>query len=74
MIKPAGFSLGTSALGLAFAALAGAKDLPVPAHAIASTLPAETSAWPWIAVTGLLVTLGAIALVSRRRMPFGKPR
>jgi hypothetical protein len=37
-----------------------------------SPLSSDTSSWPWIAVAGLFVTLGAIALVSRRRMPFGK--
>jgi hypothetical protein len=30
---------------------------------------AEINLWPWIALTGLLATLGAAAL-SRRRMPF----
>jgi hypothetical protein len=72
MIKTVELVLGTTVLNFVFAAIAGAQELPVPGNAAAASLPAHTSAWPWIAVAGLVVTLGALALVSRRRMPFGK--
>jgi hypothetical protein len=73
MIKPVELVLGTAVLNLVFATLAVAQELPVPGDAVATSLQAaQASSWPWIAVMGLVVTLGAIALVSRRRMPFGK--
>jgi hypothetical protein len=40
--------------------------------AVPELTPDGAGSWPWIAAGGLLVTLGAIALISRRRMPFGK--
>jgi hypothetical protein len=72
MIKPVGRFLGTTVLSFAWAACACAQDPPAVGAALASSLPVDTTSWPWIAVGGLIVTLGAIALVSRRRMPFGK--
>ena len=72
MIKPFEFVLGTAFLDFVFVAIAGAQELPGPGNAAADSLPAHASAWPWIAIADLVITLGALALVSRRRMPFGK--
>jgi hypothetical protein len=52
---------------LAFATVAGARDLPVQAAAV----PADATSWPWIAACAIVLTLGAIAWSSRRRSPFG---
>jgi hypothetical protein len=71
MTKPAGYLLGLPLLVVS-SAVAGAQESRAIGQAVASSaLSADTSSWPWIAVVGLFVTLGAIALVSRRRMPFG---
>ena len=52
--------------------LLGLSFLIASAAFASSPLSSDTSSWPWIAIAGLFVTLGAIALVSRRRNPFGK--
>ena len=72
MIKSIELVLGTAFLNLVFVAIAGAQELPGPGNAVAASLPDHASAWPWIAIAGLVIMLGALALVSRRRMPFGK--
>ena len=71
MIKLAGYVLGSS-FTLVSAALAGMPESKTAGQVVASApLSTDASSWPWIAAAGLVVTLGAIALVSRRRMPFG---
>lgn len=71
MTNRAGFCLITLLYVFLHVEIAGAQELQAHANAIAaSSVAAESGPWPWIAFTGLLVTLGAVAL-SRRRMPFG---
>jgi hypothetical protein len=63
-LRRAGASLGAACCGT----LVQASDTVTPA---AANVPKTASLWPWVAVAAIVGLLAVIALVARRRLPFG---